>query len=148
MGSRLLAEMNDALSAVLADMQGAVADLTQVLSDERAALDRADAEALNRAGERKQSLMQQLEQLDGERLQLTQNIDSHNETHQQTWSGILKTLAVCQQANQRNGDIVEQRLQHVRRALSVLTGGKDEVDVYNPAGKVRGGFRSLPLAQA
>ncbi|HEX7817114.1 flagellar protein FlgN [Dyella sp.] len=148
MGARLLAEMHDALSAVLAEMQGAVADLEQVLSDERAALDQADAEALNRAGEQKQRLMHALEQLDAERVQLSHNMDSPSDIHQQTWSGILKSLAACQQANQRNGDIVEQRLQHVRRALAVLTGGKDEVDVYNPTGRVRGGFRSVSLAQA
>jgi flagella synthesis protein FlgN len=148
MAVRLLAEMNDALTAVLADMQGAVTDLDQVLGDERAALDQADADALNRAGERKQRLLHQLEQLDTERVQLVRHIDSQSDSQHQAWEGILKLVARCQQANQRNGDIVEQRLQHVRRALSVLTGGKDEVNVYNPAGKVRGGFRSVPLAQA
>ena len=148
MGSRLLAEMHDALTAVLADMHDAVTDLEQVLGDERAALDQADAEALNHSGERKQVLMHRLEQLDGERVQLVKNMESPSETNQQRWATILKTLAACQQANQRNGDIVEQRLQHVRRALSVLTGGKEDVDVYNPAGKVRSGFRSMPLARA
>jgi len=148
MAARLLAEMNDALTAVLADMQSAVTDLDQVLGDERAALDQADADALNRVGERKQQLLLQLEQLDTERVQLVRHIDSQSDSQQQAWDGILRLVARCQQANQRNGDIVEQRLQHVRRALSVLTGGKDEVNVYNPAGKVRGGFRSVPLAQA
>ncbi|HEY9133136.1 MAG TPA: flagellar export chaperone FlgN [Dyella sp.] len=148
MAARLLAEMNDALTAVLADMQSAVTDLDQVLGDERAALDQADADALNRVGERKQQLLLQLEQLDTERVQLVRHIDSQSDSQQQAWDGILRLVACCQQANQRNGDIVEQRLQHVRRALSVLTGGKDEVNVYNPAGKVRGGFRSVPLAQA
>ncbi|MFC5740461.1 flagella synthesis protein FlgN [Dyella tabacisoli] len=148
MDTGLQVELSDTLSAVIGDMRQAVAQLNDALGAERAALNRADAEALDRAGEAKQALMRRLEQLDVERVQLTQNLQTPSSQQQEAWADVLQTLAACQHANQRNGSIVGQQLSQIRHALSVLTGGKDEANLYGPAGILSGGYRSLPLAEA
>ena len=71
MSSNLQAEMGAALRTVLDEMGATTAQLITVLDEEREALNCADAKALNRAGEAKQMLMRRLEQLDVERLHLS-----------------------------------------------------------------------------
>ena len=148
MNPSLQADLQQALSAVLADIQAAVADLRQALGDEREALDRADPAALNRAGDAKQALLQRLERLDAERRQLAREAGAPNAGQQAAWTQVLQVLHECQRANQRNGRLIGQRLRHVRQALSVLTGQRDEAGVYGPAGVLGHAYRSLPLAQA
>src|SRR6185312_788966 len=67
MSPPLRQEFAEALAAVQGEMRQGLEQLAQVLETERAALDGGDIEALDRAGARKQALMQQLEQLDAER---------------------------------------------------------------------------------
>ena len=67
MNRPLQGELGDALGAVLGDMQQSIAQLTQVLEDERTALNAGNSDALGEAGASKQKLMLQLEQLDAER---------------------------------------------------------------------------------
>ncbi|WP_266160367.1 flagella synthesis protein FlgN [Dyella silvatica] len=148
MNTALQVELSDTLSAVIGDMRVAVGQLSEALAAERNALSQADAEALDRAGEAKQALMRRLEQLDAERVQLTQNLAAPSTEQQAAWADVLKALAACQHANQRNGSIVGQQLSQIRHALSVLTGGKDETNLYGPAGILSSGYRSLPLAEA
>lgn len=143
----LQAELNEALAAVVADMQATAAGLRQALAEERQALHQADPAALNRAGDAKQSLLRQLEQLDAERLQLLREAGTSDTLRQTSWDQVLRILQACQRDNQRNGNIINQRMRHVRKALSVLTGSDDEADTYGRAGLLRHGHRSLPLAQ-
>lgn len=148
MNTSLRSELDDALSAVIAEMQVAIAALRESLADEHDALDQADPTALNHAGDRKRSLLMQLEQLDVERQQLLREAGAANAGQRGAWECILKVLQDCQRTNQRNGHIITQRLKHVRQALSVLTGKQDETGAYNPAGQLSHGYRSLPLARA
>jgi flagella synthesis protein FlgN len=143
----LQAELNEALAAVVADMQATATGLQQALAEERQALHQADPAALNRAGDAKQSLLRQLEQLDAERLQLLREAGTPDAMRQTGWDQVLRMLQACQRDNQRNGSIIGQRMRHVRKALSVLTGSHDEAGTYDPAGLLRHGHRSLPLAQ-
>ncbi|MDO1528330.1 flagellar protein FlgN [Fulvimonas sp. R45] len=147
MSDGLRAELGEALSAVVADMQAAATDLRQALADERAALDQADPAALDRSGDAKQALLRRLEQLETERRQLAQASPSAA-MPRGAWSRVLELLQECQRTNQRNGRLIGQRLQHVRRALAVLTGASADADVYGPAGQLRHARRSSPLAQA
>jgi len=147
MNTSLRSELDEALSAVIAEMQGAIAALGESLADERKALDQADSTALNHAGDRKRSLLAQLEQLDVERQQLLREAGATNAAQQSTWDRVLEALHDCQRTNQRNGNIIAQRLKHVRQALSVLTGKQDETGIYGPAGQLSHGCRSLPLAR-
>jgi flagella synthesis protein FlgN len=148
MTAPLQAELDAALHAIVDDMRSATAQLIIVLEDERGALNRADAEALNRAGEAKQMLMLRLEQLDAERLHLSAASAHAAQTVSQAWNELLKTLTDCRDKNQRNGALVGQRLSQVRQALSVLTGNGHETGLYSHSGAMHSGHRSLPLAEA
>lgn len=148
MSRPLHAELESALAAVVEDMRLATAELARVLEAEREALAGADATALDCAGERKQQLMLQLEQLDAERVQLGQAAPVAANLLEPIWQQVLGTLQTCRDLNQRNGTLVSQRLGQVRKALAVLTGQSGEAGVYGPSGELHPALRSHNLAQA
>ena len=82
-------ELNDALASVLDEMQQRAEQLQTTLEAERAALDIADAAALDAAGNRKQALMQQLEQLDADRRLLQRQQPVSDASRESRWAQIL-----------------------------------------------------------
>lgn len=149
MGKQLHHELEAALAAVVEDLDRSAAELAATLADEREALIAADALALDRAGERKQALMQQLEQLDAERVQMLKLEPAAAARVEARWREVLEQLRRCHELNQRNGSLVSQRLAQVREALAVLTGqGGDARSLYGPGGEVRTPLRSHHLASA
>lgn len=144
----LQAELDHALTTAVEEMRLAVEQLSDALREERTALEAADVDALNRAGASKHSLMLKLEQLDSERLQLSQGAPEASRELAPLWQQILQSLRACQQLNQRNGQLVGVRLQQVRKALAVLTGNDAEASVYGRAGELRTSLRSQTLAEA
>ncbi|WP_199096863.1 flagellar protein FlgN [Dyella sp. ASV21] len=149
MNYALQAELDHALMAAVEEMRLAVEQLSDTLQTERLALETADVDALNRAGASKHALMLRLEQLDSERVQLSQGAPEASRALAPVWQQILQSLRSCQQLNQRNGNLVGIRLQQVRKALAVLTGTDDvEASVYGRAGELRTSLRSQPLAEA
>lgn len=148
MNTPLQHELNDALTAVLGDMQQAVDQLAQVLEAERAALDTVNSEALDHAGACKQALMQQLEQLDAERRLLSREQPVLADALEPTWARIVQSLRHSHLLNQRNGSAVNQRLSQVRRALAVLTGHAGENKLYGRSGELHASLRSQALAAA
>ena len=141
-------ELNDALASVLDEMQLRADELQSTLEAERAALDRADAEALDAAGNRKQALMQQLEQLDAERQLLQRQQPVGDAVRESRWAQVLQVLRHCHALNQRNGSLVNQRLAQLRQALAILTGHAGESDLYGSSGELHGSLRSKSLAAA
>ena len=139
-------ELDDALAAVLGDMQQAVDQLAQVLEAERTALDARDSDALDQAGTRKQALMLQLEQLDAERRQLASEQPAVAAAATSAWSKVVQRLQYCHLLNQRNGSVVSQRLNQTRRALAVLTGHAGESELYGRSGELHASLRSQVLA--
>ncbi|WEN14634.1 flagellar protein FlgN [Rhodanobacter sp. AS-Z3] len=148
MNTVLQHELNDALASVLDDMQRATDQLLAVLESERAALVSGDPKALDEAGTNKQTIMQQLEQLDVERLQLSREQPSRQAALQPEWTRVMESLARCHALNQRNGSTVNQRLIQVRQALSILTGHVGESAIYGRSGEMRASLRSQVLAAA
>lgn len=149
MGKLLHHELEAALAAVVEDLGRSVTELAATLADEREALIAADALALDRAGERKQALMRQLEQLDAERVQMLKLEPAAAARVEARWREVLEELKRCHELNQRNGSLVSQRLTQVREALAVLAGqGGDAKGLYGPAGEVRTALRSHHLASA
>lgn len=140
-------ELTSVLGAVIEDMRLASLELASVLEAERNALAEADVTVLDRVGERKQRLMQQVEQLDAERLQLSRSAPAVPGAREPGWQEVLDTLARCRDLNQRNGSLVTQRLGQVRRALAVLTGRNGESGVYGPSGELHPSLHSHRLAQ-
>lgn len=147
MSTALQVELDDALSAVLDDMQRSLIELAETLVRERAALLDADVTAIDAAGTRKQALMQTLERLDAERQQLAAAAPHAATTQQPRWQDLLADLRDCRDQNQRNGSIVQQRLGSVRRALAILTGQDDETGVYGRSGALHARARSHTLAE-
>ena len=148
MNTQLQHELNDALTAVLGDMQQAVDQLVQVLEAERTALDTSNSDALDHAGPRKQALMQQLEQLDAERQLLSREQPALAAALELDWVRIVQSLRHSQLLNQRNGSTVNQRLSQVRQALAVLTGHAGESALYGRSGELHASLRSQVLAAA
>lgn len=149
MSRHLHHELEAALAAVVEDLHRSVTELAATLADEREALVAADALALDRAGTRKQALMQQLEQLDAERMQMLKLEPAAATQVETRWREVLERLKGCHELNQRNGSLVGQRLAQVREALAVLTGqAGDAKGIYGPAGEVRTALRSHHLASA
>ncbi|MDR3445605.1 MULTISPECIES: flagellar protein FlgN [unclassified Dyella] len=148
MNPSLQAELDHALTASVEEMRLAVGELMDALTTERSALETADVDALNHAGANKHELMVRLEQLDGERVQLSQGAPEASRVLAPKWQEVLQSLRACQQLNQRNGYLVGIRLQQVRKALAVLTGNETEASVYGRAGDLRTSLRSQPLAEA
>ncbi|WP_130619397.1 flagella synthesis protein FlgN [Dyella amyloliquefaciens] len=148
MNASLQAELDHALTAAVEEMRLAVEQLSDALREERTALEAADVDGLNRAGAAKHSLMLKLEQLDSERVQLSQGAPEASRELAPMWQQILQSLRACQQLNQRNGQLVGVRLQQVRKALAVLTGNDAEASVYGRAGELRTSLRSQTLAEA
>ena len=147
MNNPLQHELNDALTAVLGDMQQAVDQLAQVLEAERSALD-TSSEALDHAGARKQAIMQQLEQLDAERQLLCREQPEMTAVLEPVWARVVQSLRHCHLLNQRNGSTVNQRLTQVRQALAVLTGHAGESELYGRSGELHASLRSQVLAAA
>ncbi len=147
MSATLQVEMHGALVTVLDDMQQAVTGLADVLEAEAEAIRGADVEALDRAGERKQGLMHQLEKLDAERIPLAQGA-APDPARDARWQRVLDGLRQCRELNQRNGSVVGQRLSHVRQALSILTGRSSDASVYGRSGTMHTKPRSQTLAEA
>jgi flagellar biosynthesis protein FlgN len=148
MNSSLQAELDHALTAAVEEMRLAVDQLMDALNSERTALETADVDTLNKAGASKHELMLRLEQLDGERVQLSQGAPEASRALAPKWQEILQSLRACQQLNQRNGYLVGIRLTQVRKALAVLTGNETEASVYGRAGDLRTSLRSQTLAEA
>ncbi len=148
MKTTLQHELNDALASVLDDMQQAAGQLLTVLEAERTALESASAEALDQAGTRKQTLMQQLEQLDAERQSLCREQPTRQAALEPEWARVVRSLRHCHTLNQRNGSTVNQRLTQVRQALAILTGHTGESELYGRSGALHGSLRSQILAAA
>ena len=148
MNTPLQHELNDALAAVLDDMQQTANHMLTVLESERIALDSANVEALDQAGTRKQALMQRLEKLDGERQLLCSEHPARRAALESVWARVVQALRQCHTLNLRNGSAVNQRLALVRQALSVLTGQPGESELYGRSGELRGSLRSQVLAAA
>jgi flagella synthesis protein FlgN len=148
MKASLQHELSDALASVLGDMQSSVDHLLAVLEAERAALDSASTEALDQASTRKQALLQQLEQLDGERQLLCREQPVRQAALDSEWQRVLQSLRQCHTLNQRNGRAVNQRLIHVRQALAILTGHTGDGELYGRSGELHGSLRSQTLAAA
>ena len=147
MNAGLNAEIAVAVEAVIGQMHQAVTTLQQALTDERRALDAGSADALDEATSFKQSLLRRLEALDVERKHLGRAGNVDTALHP-AWPTIVEGLARCKDMNQINGGIVNQRLRHVRKALSLLTGRPETSELYGPGGYARGAARPGMLAQA
>lgn len=139
-------EIDGALLAVIQEMEQAAGNMVQHLEAERAALLMGDTAALERVSHAKQQMMANLEQLDGERLQLVP-LAPPNPDVEACWRRVLDHLRTCQDYNRRNGTLVGQRLRQVQQALTLLKGDTSAGQgVYGRAGHLETVTKSNRLA--
>lgn len=137
--------MNGATEALnqVVDEQIRVAEaVLEILELENQALQAGNIDSLNIAGEKKAGLVITMEQLEQERELIVQNGDTAAVVgHSQRWDHLLKLMAECKDRNERNGELVRSRRQHVARALKVLHG--EALELYDASGLAAGSGSAL-----
>ena len=158
----VLAALTESLSAE-ADI---AARLLSLLQEEAVVLAGNDHNAVLALSHRKQLLAEQLAESERVRCQRLGEIglpthlpvlekalrDIGAEEASATCRNLKRTALACNERNCKNGLLVENRLQHTRRALEIITGRTFEPEgygaTYGQRGRVgrRSGGRSLALA--
>jgi flagellar biosynthesis protein FlgN len=134
---------------LLNEEAGALARLEQLLDHEHELLVANDVDALERAGEQRQSCVGDLMRIEDERRSLCRmmnvSADASGLERLMTWcdpTGSLKTrwatcadhAGRCRAANDRNGALVIARMKKVEGMLDVLTGQASSPKVYGKQG--------------
>jgi len=147
------------LATQMAEENAELAALERLLTQEYALLQAADAEGLEKAATARQQCVGQILRIEDERRALcraTGRSDDAAGLHGLlAWcdpTGLLMTAMQeyrertlrCREQNDRNGMLVNSRLQRVAGMLDVLDGGGQEGRTYGPgSGKNRGSGRKL-----
>jgi flagellar biosynthesis/type III secretory pathway chaperone len=136
--------MNGATEALnqVVDEQIRVAEaVLEILELENKALQAGNIDSLNLAGEKKSGLVITMEQLELERELIVQSGDTVEAGHRQRWDHLLDLMSECKNRNERNGELVRSRRQHVARALKVLHG--EALELYDASGLAAGSSSAL-----
>jgi len=136
--------MNGATEALnqVVDEQIRVAEaVLEILELENQALQAGNIDSLNIAGEKKAGLVITMEQLEQERELIVQSGDPVEPGHRQRWDQLLSLMAECKTRNERNGELVRSRREHVARALKVLHG--ESLELYDASGLAAGNSSAL-----
>jgi len=151
-----------ALSDILRGQRDCATQLLQILDSERVALDDGDLAGMDTAAADKTAALASMEQLKSREDQLlaeTPFRGSESPVEQAlAWcdeSGALRAaredvaelMVECDRSNRRNGLLVQQRLNYVRRAIDILHAAHAETMVYGPDGITRNGGSSRLLAE-
>lgn len=143
------AELSRLLGQIVEARVAAARGLLDELEIERAALTEADLSRLDGAAKAKARLTGDLESLASQQQQLlagfgegTNGISLQraldwcgDETLQQQQVIALDLMTQCNRNNQRNGMLLQHRLDYIRRALGVLRDTGSEAPLYGPDGR-------------
>jgi len=104
-----------------------------ILEVENQALRAGDILSLNSAGAEKAELVITMEQLEQERELIVQTDSPIRDAEQRKrWDRLLELMTDCKDRNERNGELVRSRKEHVVRALKVLHG--ETLELYDASG--------------
>ena len=132
----------EALNQVVDEQIRVAEAVLAILELENQALQAGNIDSLNAAGEKKAGLVITMEQLEQERELIVQSADTAVETgHRQRWDHLLGLMAECKHRNERNGELVRSRREHVARALKVLHG--EALELYDSSGLTAGSAGAL-----
>jgi len=157
---------SDPRSRFIADLQAEVVtfgEFFDLLRTEQAALTARDIEALLQIAPAKSERIRTLNDLarrraayltsqafPADRAGMAQWLIVHGGTEREvlsaTWNGLLDTAAQAQALNRENGVLIETRLQHNQRLLSVLSAGA-QPSLYGPDGQTRIGSTGRDLGK-
>jgi flagellar biosynthesis/type III secretory pathway chaperone len=137
------------LAEIVAEELQLLAQLEQLLQEERDVIASGDLKGLQRSTERRQERMGGLARLESQRASLSsmhgQSTDPKALERLLAWCdprGMLRALFTesreramrCRQLNDRNGAMVRARLTRVSERLQVLRGGNTGATTYGPRG--------------
>lgn len=116
--------------------------LLDCLQQEKQALDSNQYETLNTVAEHKQGLLDQLEQLDAQRMHLSENkpfnefiAGSGDPSLIRGWNLTRDIIARCQQQNEINGRLLNRQGQIHTDIIALLSGNRTQTDqTYNAQG--------------
>ncbi len=130
-----------ALNQVVDEQIRVAEAVVAILEVENQALRAGDISSLNEAGAEKADLVVTMEQLEQERELIIQT-DSpvRDSEHQRRWDQLLQLMTECRDRNERNGELVRSRKEHVARALKVLHG--ETLELYDASGLAAGSTSS------
>ena len=155
--------LRDRLGAILTEETEAANQLLSVLLEEREALTRRDLEEIREIAERKQSLIETLEELSARQNSFLKEggIDPGNTALEASlrdmglqavadqWNTLRIVLKDCQKENQINGGIIEISRRFAQQVLDTLRGVTAEGRLYGPSGETQpGGAKKGPIATA
>lgn len=150
-------EIARATNDVIARQFEVAQSLLAALEQERTALAALDTEAVDAAGTDKVARLEEMEELESERRALIEVDDFDAATPDDadpdnplgaTWTRLLELLKRCRLLNESNGALVAQQRRHVQQALTLLSGGTAEGDVYGPDGMKPNPGRATTIATA
>lgn len=156
-------ECKAALEQIIGDCVYHALGLKETLTDERAALEAQDTEALDALLSEKRRLLSELENLEARRgeLSVASGFDRDPESMQQVarwcdedavienmWQHFLDIARTCNQLNMTNGAIIHLRRHHTTHALSLLRSGKFNNGTYGPGGREVATVLNRTLAEA
>ena len=154
------------LESVIGECVNCALGLNDTLIEERDALKRQDSAAIMDAAARKQRCIEQLEQLDARRADLTEacgygrspgemqtvarDLDAASgENHLlNCWNHFMEIAHKCFDLNSANGAIIRVRKTQITNSLATIRGGATDDQTYGPAGTEPQAERARSLAQA
>jgi flagellar biosynthesis protein FlgN len=137
--------------------------LESLLVSEHALLEGSDVEALERAGNARQTCIAELLRIDDERRSLCRMLDFPTDLDGlrkllkwcdpangllSRWTACMQKAAQCRQLNERNGALVAAKLKRVEGLLGLLTGRDRSASIYSPQGSYTRQPAGHTLAQA
>ena len=133
--------MTDLLS-LLQNIQNLSQQLLDCLLLEKQALDNNQLQELTKISNQKQTLLEQLDQLDKLRAANTTDknfntfiANSKNQPLIKQWNSTREIIAACQQQNEINGRLLNRRSMVNQDILSILSGRNQQADeTYNAHG--------------
>ena len=151
------------LARVLTETRQCGEALLDCLSREHEALRTGINDDLDQAIQDKVSQLQNLDNLEKSRVKLVGNAgygpdrtsmeacinwcDPDSRLHA-LWSDMLKVIHACQANNRANGHAVEISRRHVRRALEILRGQPEDVELYQSGGNTNPTLAGRSLGKA
>jgi flagella synthesis protein FlgN len=139
----------DHLQRLIADENRLLGELESLLDQELGFLNNSDIDALEQAGERRQTCMSALIRVEDERRSLcsmsgkTANLRGLEEllkwcdpkgSLQSHWAECAARATRCRDLNDRNGMVVAARMKRVEGMLNVITGRAQSPTTYGPQG--------------
>ena len=136
--------------------------LKEILTDERAALESQNTEALNEAAADKQMFLSKLEELEATRREICHasgfspdfgameemvNCCDTDSLILGYWNHFVDLARECSELNVKNGAIINLRRQQITGALSVIRGASQNNETYGRNGRDTSGSAKRVLAE-